>query len=201
MLAVCFITSPRVRVKVKRTSKKPLPRRITPACAGVKPYPHIGHSTIVGSPTPPVEGATKASIICVMLGIFQSTPPVEGATVACCPVWCIVLISIHAPCGGGDRASIQRSATTTTFQSTPHVERATAALLPAAADCLFQSTPPVQGATATQIVQTTSTNISIHAPCAGGDFARAAWKHCSHGDFNPRPLCRGRRVLRGVLRA
>ena len=62
----------------------------------------------------------------------------------------------------------------------------------------FQSTPPAQGATDGNIINKTSTDVSIHAPRAGGD-AVANIIGINQSGFNPRPPRRGRQGVGCII--
>ena len=125
-------------------------------------------------------------------------------------------ISIHAPCAGGDHTLIVTAANILQhFNPRPLCRGRHLAAYPVniiinfnprplcrGRQCVpcrimfsprqFQSTPPVQGATSCMaFAAVTASDISIHAPCAGGD-ALSLLARRSALYFNPRPLCRGR---------
>ena len=101
---------------------------------------------------------------------FQSTPPARGATLRGRLSIHSILISIHAPRKGGDRA----------FLYAP------------ARHQIFQSTPPARGATGLWSKSMLPSWISIHAPRKGGDVGVAA-EGMYRINFNPRPPQGGRR--------
>ena len=82
--------------------------------------------------------------------LFQSTPPVRGATTAgSSEVLSFLYFNPRPPCGG-------RPAEEHHWTMQP----------------IFQSTPPVRGATPCRSPPKEATNISIHAPRAGGDWRK-----------------------------
>ena len=99
-------------------------------------------------------------------------------------------ISIHAPREGGDLA-LRYKATTSSFQSTPPARGATSWPPGCWLPLTFQSTPPARGATNDSPDVSGRYEISIHAPCEGGDSQISTM--CWHSaDFNPRPPRGGR---------
>ena len=72
------------------------------------------------------------------------------------------------PCGGRQLNSIV-ALPYRLFQSTPPVRGATTTPYEDDGLLIFQSTPPVRGATSFEELGVTLTDISIHAPRAGGD--------------------------------
>ena len=146
---------------------------------------------------------------------FQSTPPVRGATTSAATPTAAGAISIHAPRAGGDQSQFLYSGLPEIFQSTPPVRGATISQqvcnvsrinfnprppcggrpeeMPSLQDIQkFQSTPPVRGATQHKEAVRPYTDISIHAPRAGGDNPIKS-RSDPHYYFNPRPPCGGRR--------
>ena len=106
-------------------------------------------------------------------------------------MYCMLPISIHAPCTGSDADSQQLNAVNSSFQSTLPARGATSrAILPlqslgfqstlpargATTNGLetfghssFQSTLPARGATFLHVAEKQQILISIHAPCTGSD--------------------------------
>ena len=117
--------------------------------------------------------------------IFQSTLPVGGATVWYINRYISKLISIHAPRGGSDLASIVLPANIKYFNPrSPWGERRVpgmSCIIPV----IFQSTLPVGGATLRERQRLQSVHISIHAPRGGSDVGGAAKSNHIY-DFNPR---------------
>ena len=97
-----------------------------------------------------------------------------------------MLISIHAPRGGSDRANALSLDDGHIFQSTLPVGGATSAGNPEPYPCGFQSTLPVGGATGKTPGQAGGpAKISIHAPRGGSDPCMMTDEHCPE-HFNPR---------------
>ena len=125
--------------------------------------------------------------------IFQSTPPVQGATDFYSSSYFLSDISIHAPCAGGDPTALLLDPEITHFnprplcRGRPEDDQADGEPEPISIHA------PCAGGDALVRFQKHVSVISIHAPCAGGDV-----DHSYHLTlqiyFNPRPLCRGRRL-------
>ncbi len=80
-----------------------------PLCRGRRVVLNLIIMYILFQSTPPVQGATlRAAKNPYTVRIFQSTPPVQGATVRGIDLRARHLISIHAPCAGGDLLMIKR---------------------------------------------------------------------------------------------
>ena len=76
--------------------------------------------------TPPMQGATIRMDFAPDLLKFQSTPPMQGATVIDDHKYVVfILVSIHAPYAGSDKAPEKRPLTSAEFQSTPPMQGAT----------------------------------------------------------------------------
>ena len=143
--------------------------------------------------TPPVRGATPASMYCTARpGYFNPRPPCGGRLLEQ-PVAPLradfnprppcggrhggyhvcddaLEISIHAPRAGGDREhSAPPIAAQGNFNPRPPCGGRPRNLAPCGREQTFQSTPPVRGATASLYSTLTQDDISIHAPRAGGD--------------------------------
>ena len=125
--------------------------------------------------------------------LFQSTPPVQGATAPLREHYKVQPISIHAPCAGGDWRGDSRFQLMQRFQSTPPVQGATS-LLSGHRVCGVSISihAPCAGGDIFGFFILVRVLISIHAPCAGGD-AFVMYAFLRGSNFNPRPLCRGRR--------
>ena len=145
---------------------------------------------------------------------FQSTHPLRGATHSVRAVSHHALISIHAPLAGCDlcrrfNAScigyfnprtpcgvrLARPAAMTGcagFQSTHPLRGATSSSTRMRGTGTFQSTHPLRGATIPPSETVVRMAISIHAPLAGCDAARAPTSFRS-SHFNPRTPCGVRR--------
>ena len=150
----------------------------------------------LGSPkfqsTLPVGGATPGNLGSFFGDPFQSTLPVGGATYQMQGTNNGTVISIHAPRGGSDDASVQRPeylgdfnprspwgerhsrrlgwAWSSSFQSTLPVGGATRLTRKELAQhAAFQSTLPVGGATSLLPLKRMWLDISIHAPRGGSD--------------------------------
>ena len=141
---------------------------------------------------------------------FQSTHPLRGATHSVRAVSHHALISIHAPLAGCDlcrrfNAScigyfnprtpcgvrLARPAAMTGcagFQSTHPLRGATSSSTRMRGTGTFQSTHPLRGATIPPSETVVRMAISIHAPLAGCDAARAPTSFRS-SHFNPRTPC------------
>ena len=104
-------------------------------------------------------------------------------------------ISIHAPREGATPRP-RRMVLFLIFQSTPPARGATPQKVEPDRKEKFQSTPPARGATLVLGWLWRDFDISIHAPCEGGDVCNG---RCDSGSrhFNPRPL-RGGRPLRAA---
>ena len=174
----------------------------------------IGGVDYLFQSTPPVRGATNDPDHAPNLWVFQSTPPVRGATDKALLNSRSRTISIHAPRAGGDAIEMGLTASSLHFNPRPpcggrrhpagrkRYDRhfnprppcggRRARTLWVAGFGLFQSTPPVRGATWCSRRRHIRQRISIHAPRAGGDIARAAGGYQIVRNFNPRPPCGGR---------
>ena len=102
-----------------------------------------------------------------------------------------LVISIHAPCEGGDEAQARLKAFQGTFQSTPPARGATGRAASVARSFHISIHAPCEGGDDTRKNRKDDNEISIHAPCEGGDHHyRAKYTPIDH--FNPRPLRGGR---------
>ncbi len=154
------------------------------------------------------------NILCICFK-FQSTHPLRGATIGAKRLARKNLISIHAPLAGCDYLTICQLLPVSNFnprtpcgvrplggdaggilgvfQST-HPLRGATVFTPTVAPTVwkFQSTHPLRGATQQNVRLTADTQISIHAPLAGCDWA--CWHLNEYSrNFNPRTPCGVRR--------
>ena len=105
---------------------------------------------------------------------------------------CLIHISIHAPCAGGDPAGdrAERGKGISIHAPCAGGDRKHCADIHAHAISIHA--PCAGGDTHTRI-RSGYPAISIHAPCAGGDLSGSALSRTTRY-FNPRPLCRGRLI-------
>ena len=125
----------------------------------------------------------------VFVKVISIHAPCEGGDISVSGYVLVKVISIHAPCEGGDDLFERIQRKLDIFQSTPPVKGATRLRGRALnGRLIFQSTPPVKGATALYSEQPLlSPAISIHAPCEGGDSLPLNLGMIM-SYFNPRPL-------------
>ena len=127
---------------------------------------------VIFQSTLPVRGATRTSLIRQSKNRFQSTLPVRGATVPRGrPVICCGYFNPRSPCGERRR---QRRA--------------------AGGEGDFNPRSPCGERHVNHFLAAFAVLISIHAPRAGSDEARAGLEYKSK-DFNPRSPC-GERLLK-----
>ncbi len=123
--------------------------------------------------TPPMQGATTTRALMRNSFVpFQSTPPMQGATM-------FSEISSRNTIGFNPRPLCRERHN----KDSAHASAAA-----------FQSTPPMQGATQCELCIYSNGIVSIHAPYAGSDRNHNRWT-CRIRSFNPRPLCRERRIF------
>ena len=148
--------------------------------------------------------------------MFQSTPPMQGATSGICILDDAVVVSIHAPYAGSDCKDILTVLKNGSFNPRPLCRERHNPERWRRAEWKFQSTPPMQGATVFMSDKIVKIKVSIHAPYAGSDqetstsmSPRSSFQSTppmqgatklTYSDiplfigFNPRPLCRERRL-------
>ena len=142
------------------------------------------------NPRPPRGGRPQFSLRTLTRRNFNPRPPRGGRPCKSDMIDYGKHISIHAPREGGDLA-LRYKATTSSFQSTPPARGATSWPPGCWLPLTFQSTPPARGATNDSPDVSGRYEISIHAPCEGGDSQISTM--CWHSaDFNPRPPRGGR---------
>ena len=81
------------------------------------------------------------------------------------------------------------------FQSTLPMQGATNNLRNCVQAAKFQSTLPMQGATSINLPRNNILDFSIHAPYAGSDVFKSHLCSTLYLYFNPRSLCRERRII------
>ena len=166
-----------------------------PLCRERQCYYCLSRTSQLFQSTPPMQGATVLRDRARKRGYqFQSTPPMQGATYVYPEPEDYAIVSIHAPYAGSDYCSDcvkrikERVSIHAPYAGSDEIEAETRMVSKP-----FQSTPPMQGATNYKRLLFPENNVSIHAPYAGSDddVGNFIGAHCS---FNPRPLCRERRL-------
>ena len=161
----------------------------------------------------PREGATVGYVDVPIAGWISIHAPRKGATADFSRCGKPIFISIHAPCEGATETSKSLYSSRTIsihapregatprprrmvlfliFQSTPPARGATPQKVEPDRKEKFQSTPPARGATLVLGWLWRDFDISIHAPCEGGDRREESGQRWLNY-FNPRPLRGGRR--------
>ena len=117
-----------------------------PLCGGRRKQRSVEKIFLDFNPRPPVRGATaKIPKGAKYLYDFNPRPPVRGATIVDNAIYCIIRISIHAPCAGGDIAVRRLYPQNQDFNPRPPVRGATYHWYDQKAQAKFQSTPPCAG--------------------------------------------------------
>ena len=141
-----------------------------------------------------MQGATCQSFVGLYnTRSFQSTPPMQGATADTAAYKAKNDYFNPRPLCRGRRTIVSMSAYVFGFQSTPPMQGATSMAWTRLRPTRFQSTPPMQGATGLPREPSQDHGDFNPRPLCRG---RQVWSYRTtptHMNFNPRPLCRGRR--------
>ncbi len=148
-----------------------------PVCTGRRSLVARISSPVLFNPRPVCTGRHTGSYKLEAKSVFQPTPRMYGATGKMLGCLVTLDISTHAPYVRGDRGGRGTRGAAKKFQPTPRMYGATLVFF-----CLRRRT-----------------EISTHAPYVRGD-AFLPLHGGRGGDFNPRPVCTGRLMLRAYPR-
>ena len=172
------------------------------------------------NPRPLCRERPGQSLPAFPLSWFQSTPPMQGATLFFSFVIITFIVSIHAPYAGSDYPDPVSSHSCTCFNPRPLCRERPVIRLSVLIPAHVSIHAPYAGSDIMLCLRPAKCTVSIHAPYAGSDangillrswftrfqstppmqgatYARIlnkVFKQC----FNPRPLCRERRVRMSV---
>ena len=144
--------------------------------------------------TRPVWGATAPATSGYRNQRFQSTRPVWGATDRRVPVFCPIIISIHAPRVGRDIDRVGFAGIKINFNPRAPCGARPSACLSLCPVTYFNPRAPCGARLSAFACSYSCSNFNPRAPCGARHFS--ASNHSALSDFNPRAPCGARHFIK-----